>query len=471
MISIVSHGIMGTAYRQDVVVDEGIIENGSLQVLHDIRRHLSTQYGDDTPMTGWALQPAPAGMWLSHIERAFDSNYAPGYVMVSFLIPQGRRLLPKAMQSIEHCLVVNHAKFMQQSVVLHRPDWGFLHLLGQELNGMFDESVVGEEIHHVEYGTTNEIAYYSGEITTMLYNMWDYKFRRFGIIFCGKGLLSESRKVVSIDGLTSEEDSTNKEDKTEKKRYEGSVEKAEDVTSSRIGMADASHGGDNNASYNSKTVSKTREEKRYKIPKWKCRDKDKRRIKESIVSSFCFKGKIGRMQYCMTLYGVIPLLFIFFIFMGINSYLVYFEFVFVLPMLWLLFSQGAKRCHDLGRSGWFQLVPFYVFPMMFKREDKSSRKYTKDIVLIIVAALVALIVPISTTGLVNQIVSEITSQWYLSGTSRVIITVMMTIVTYLLSFLIIRRTIMKKSIIFIVISLFWTFIWCVVAGLVYMPLD
>ena len=36
-----------------------------------------------------------------------------------------------------------------------------------------------------------------------------------------------------------------------------------------------------------------------------------------------------------------------------------------IPLLWFLWAQGAKRCHDRGNSGWYQIIPFYVFWMLF----------------------------------------------------------------------------------------------------------
>lgn len=33
--------------------------------------------------------------------------------------------------------------------------------------------------------------------------------------------------------------------------------------------------------------------------------------------------------------------------------------------MWVSIAQNAKRCHDMNHSGWFQLIPFYGFWMLF----------------------------------------------------------------------------------------------------------
>jgi uncharacterized membrane protein YhaH (DUF805 family) len=45
------------------------------------------------------------------------------------------------------------------------------------------------------------------------------------------------------------------------------------------------------------------------------------------------------------------------------------------PVFWFFYAQGAKRCHDLGKSGWFQLIPFYAFWMIFVEGHDQVNRY------------------------------------------------------------------------------------------------
>lgn len=102
---------------------------------------------------------------------------------------------------------------------------------------------------------------------------------------------------------------------------------------------------------------------------------------------FSFEGRIRRKEY-----GITMLIYIFFAILinilaalmqtgtagtevslsgiaGMITLLLYF------PILWLVYAQGAKRCHDLGKSGWWQLIPFYVFVMMFQDGVMGMNEY------------------------------------------------------------------------------------------------
>lgn len=53
-------------------------------------------------------------------------------------------------------------------------------------------------------------------------------------------------------------------------------------------------------------------------------------------------------------------------------------FVFIAPALWLFWAQGAKRCHDLENSGWFQFIPFYIFWLIFAKGRNGRNQYGSD---------------------------------------------------------------------------------------------
>ena len=47
----------------------------------------------------------------------------------------------------------------------------------------------------------------------------------------------------------------------------------------------------------------------------------------------------------------------------------------LIPLLWFMIAQGAKRCHDRGNSGWFQIIPFYGLWMLFADSDYGDNEY------------------------------------------------------------------------------------------------
>ena len=49
-----------------------------------------------------------------------------------------------------------------------------------------------------------------------------------------------------------------------------------------------------------------------------------------------------------------------------------------IPLLWFLFAQGAKRCHDINNSGWCQIIPFYFLWMVFQEGTYGINDYGYD---------------------------------------------------------------------------------------------
>lgn len=49
-----------------------------------------------------------------------------------------------------------------------------------------------------------------------------------------------------------------------------------------------------------------------------------------------------------------------------------------IPLLWFIYAQGAKRCHDVGNSGWFLLIPFYFVFLIFKDGEPGENGYGEN---------------------------------------------------------------------------------------------
>jgi uncharacterized membrane protein YhaH (DUF805 family) len=46
-----------------------------------------------------------------------------------------------------------------------------------------------------------------------------------------------------------------------------------------------------------------------------------------------------------------------------------------IPLIWFMWAQGTKRCHDIGKSGWRQFIPFYVLWLLFEDGQLGSNQY------------------------------------------------------------------------------------------------
>jgi len=95
---------------------------------------------------------------------------------------------------------------------------------------------------------------------------------------------------------------------------------------------------------------------------------------------FSFDGRIRRLEYGLTF--IIYLVF-YVILLAVTSASeggagAIIILVLIIPMVWFLWAQGAKRCHDLDKSGWWQIIPFYPLVLIFQDGQAGSNQYGRN---------------------------------------------------------------------------------------------
>lgn len=92
---------------------------------------------------------------------------------------------------------------------------------------------------------------------------------------------------------------------------------------------------------------------------------------------FLFKGRIRRTEYGIS--WVITLLALVAVEKILHEYdggaRIFVANILYILMCWHIFAQGAKRCHDIGTSGWYQIIPFYVLWMLFVDGNININEY------------------------------------------------------------------------------------------------
>jgi uncharacterized membrane protein YhaH (DUF805 family) len=91
-------------------------------------------------------------------------------------------------------------------------------------------------------------------------------------------------------------------------------------------------------------------------------------------NAFSFDGRIRRTEYGISviIYAVIAVVISLIAEANRDAS---FVFIFYLPALWFLWAQAAKRCHDVGNSGWWQLIPLYGFWLLFQEGELGQNQY------------------------------------------------------------------------------------------------
>lgn len=91
---------------------------------------------------------------------------------------------------------------------------------------------------------------------------------------------------------------------------------------------------------------------------------------------FSFEGRIRRTEYGLSfiiMFGISMVANLLILFMKEAMIAVWI--IFYIPMYWFSLAQGAKRCHDLGNSGWFQIIPLYFLWLLFQDGEPGENGY------------------------------------------------------------------------------------------------
>ena len=91
---------------------------------------------------------------------------------------------------------------------------------------------------------------------------------------------------------------------------------------------------------------------------------------------FSFNGRIRRTEYGLSL---IVFLFFYYLIIIIGGFIyTRIQVIVCIPLYVFLLAQGAKRCHDKGNSGWFQIIPYYVIWILFSKGEAANNKYSNS---------------------------------------------------------------------------------------------
>jgi len=90
---------------------------------------------------------------------------------------------------------------------------------------------------------------------------------------------------------------------------------------------------------------------------------------------FAFDGRIRRLEYGLSLIIYVFVYGIALSLISVSGIVSVIGILLLIPMIWFLWAQGAKRCHDIDRAGWMQIIPFYVFFLLFENGNPMRNEY------------------------------------------------------------------------------------------------
>jgi uncharacterized membrane protein YhaH (DUF805 family) len=97
---------------------------------------------------------------------------------------------------------------------------------------------------------------------------------------------------------------------------------------------------------------------------------------------FSFNGRISRSEFAISLIIYLVAYYVFALMLLSSKSNMILSIItslcIIALILWFFWAQAAKRCHDLGNSGWWQLIPFYVFWLLFQEGQAGQNEYGEN---------------------------------------------------------------------------------------------
>jgi len=99
---------------------------------------------------------------------------------------------------------------------------------------------------------------------------------------------------------------------------------------------------------------------------------------------FSFNGRIRRLEYGLSYLIIIAVIIVMILLLEATSTVEnssttgFIVLLIYIPLMWFSFAQGAKRCHDRGNSGIWQIIPFYWIWMLFVDGEIGDNEYGEN---------------------------------------------------------------------------------------------